>query len=37
MNVVHWSDQPRGGHFAALEMPEALVAEVRAFGRLAGI
>jgi hypothetical protein len=24
---------PRGGHFAAMEQPEALVAEIRAFFR----
>jgi hypothetical protein len=27
--VVHWSVQDRGGHFAALEAPEALVADLR--------
>ena len=32
-NVVHWSEQPRGGHFAALEEPELLVDDVRAFFR----
>jgi pimeloyl-ACP methyl ester carboxylesterase len=32
-NVVHWSPQPRGGHFAALEEPGLLVADIRAFFR----
>jgi pimeloyl-ACP methyl ester carboxylesterase len=30
-NLVHWSLQPRGGHFAALEAPELLLADLRAF------
>ena len=30
-NVVHWSDMPRGGHFAAMEQPELFVEDVRAF------
>ena len=30
-NVVHWSDFDRGGHFAALEAPELLVGDIRAF------
>lgn len=32
-NITHWSEMPRGGHFAAFEQPEAFVAEVRAFFR----
>jgi pimeloyl-ACP methyl ester carboxylesterase len=32
-NLVHWSVQPRGGHFAALEQPELFVEDVRAFFR----
>jgi pimeloyl-ACP methyl ester carboxylesterase len=32
-NVVHWTDLPRGGHFAALEQPELLLEDVRAFFR----
>jgi pimeloyl-ACP methyl ester carboxylesterase len=31
MNLVHWSELPRGGHFAALEEPELLVDDVRKF------
>jgi pimeloyl-ACP methyl ester carboxylesterase len=30
-NVVHWSDFDAGGHFAALETPDLLVADIRAF------
>jgi pimeloyl-ACP methyl ester carboxylesterase len=32
-NIVHWSEFDRGGHFAALEAPELLVGDVRAFFR----
>lgn len=32
-NIVQWSEFDRGGHFAAMEVPEALVADVRAFFR----
>jgi pimeloyl-ACP methyl ester carboxylesterase len=32
-NLTHWSDFPRGGHFAALEEPALLVESVRAFFR----
>ena len=32
-NIVHWSEFDRGGHFAALEQPDLLVADVRAFFR----
>jgi pimeloyl-ACP methyl ester carboxylesterase len=30
-NVTHWSEMAAGGHFAALEQPEALVADIRSF------
>ncbi|WP_448650345.1 epoxide hydrolase family protein [Pseudomonas fluorescens] len=30
-NIVHWSDMPAGGHFAAWEQPELLLADLRAF------
>jgi microsomal epoxide hydrolase len=33
-NVVHWTVMPRGGHFAAMEEPDLLVDDVRAFRRL---
>jgi pimeloyl-ACP methyl ester carboxylesterase len=32
-DVRHWTDMPRGGHFAALEQPGLLVDDVRAFFR----
>lgn len=31
--VVHWSEFDRGGHFAAMETPDLLVGDVRAFFR----
>ena len=30
-NVVHWTNMPRGGHFAALEAPELFAADVKEF------
>lgn len=30
-NVVHWSDMTSGGHFAALEEPELMLADLRSF------
>ncbi len=30
-HVVHWTDMPRGGHFASLEEPELFLADLRAF------
>jgi epoxide hydrolase len=32
-NLVRWTEMPRGGHFAALEQPELLVDDIRAFFR----
>ena len=32
-NIVHWSEFDRGGHFAAMEVPDLLVGDVRAFFR----
>ncbi|XXY53258.1 epoxide hydrolase [Sorangium sp. So ce269] len=32
-NLVRWTEMPRGGHFAALEAPELLLEDVRAFFR----
>jgi len=31
--LVHWTEMPRGGHFAALETPDLLAADVRKFFR----
>jgi microsomal epoxide hydrolase len=33
-NLVHWSEMPRGGHFAAMEQPELFVEDVRSFFRM---
>jgi microsomal epoxide hydrolase len=33
MNLVRWTEMPRGGHFAALEEPELLVGDMRDFFR----
>jgi pimeloyl-ACP methyl ester carboxylesterase len=32
-NIQRWTEMPAGGHFAALEQPQALVEDVRAFFR----
>jgi pimeloyl-ACP methyl ester carboxylesterase len=32
-NIVHWTELRHGGHFAALEVPDALVEDVRKFFR----
>jgi epoxide hydrolase len=34
LDIRHWSELDRGGHFAAFEQPELFVDEVRAFFRL---
>jgi epoxide hydrolase len=31
--LTHWTEMPRGGHFAALEQPDLLVEDVRTFFR----
>jgi len=33
-NVVHWTDNPRGGHFAAMEQPSLWVDDIRGFLRM---
>jgi epoxide hydrolase len=30
-NITHWTDMPRGGHFAAFEQPDLFVEDLRAF------
>jgi pimeloyl-ACP methyl ester carboxylesterase len=30
-NIVHWSRFEQGGHFAALEVPDDVVGDIRAF------
>ncbi|QFG03907.1 epoxide hydrolase family protein [Tepidiforma bonchosmolovskayae] len=32
-NIVHWTEMPRGGHFAALEQPALLASDIIAFFR----
>jgi|HubBroStandDraft_1064217.scaffolds.fasta_scaffold00020_36 pimeloyl-ACP methyl ester carboxylesterase len=32
-NVTHWTDMPRGGHFAAMEEPGLFVEDLRKFAR----
>ena len=32
-DIRRWTEMPKGGHFAAMEQPEALAAEIRAFFR----
>ena len=32
-NIVHWTEAPSGGHFAAFENPQFFLEDVRAFGR----
>ena len=33
-NIKHWTEMPRGGHFAALEEPVLLVEDIRSYARL---
>ena len=30
-NIVHWTEMPRGGHFAATDAPDLLAADIREF------
>jgi hypothetical protein len=32
-NVTFWREHDRGGHFATMERPEAIVADIREFFR----
>lgn len=32
-NITHWTEMPRGGHFAAMEQPDLLVDDLRTFFR----
>jgi pimeloyl-ACP methyl ester carboxylesterase len=32
-NIVHWTELPRGGHFASMEVPDIFVEDVREFFR----
>jgi hypothetical protein len=31
VNIVHWSEFDRGGHYAPLEVPELVVGDLRTF------
>lgn len=33
LNIARWTEMPRGGHFAAMEQPELLAEDIRAFFR----
>ena len=35
-DVDHWTDMPRGGHFAAMEAPDLLLADIRTFAETLG-
>jgi pimeloyl-ACP methyl ester carboxylesterase len=30
-NIIHWAELPRGGHFAAMEVPDLFAADIRQF------
>ena len=30
-NIVHWTEMPRGGHFATMDAPDLLVEDMRNF------
>jgi pimeloyl-ACP methyl ester carboxylesterase len=32
-NIQRWTEMPKGGHFAAMEQPEALAGEIQTFFR----
>jgi hypothetical protein len=32
-DITYWSEPPRGGHFAAMEVPDLFVDDVRSFFR----
>jgi len=32
-NIQHWTEMPKGGHFAALEQPDLLVKDIRDFAK----
>ena len=35
-NIVHWTEHDRGGHFAALEVPDLLAGDLKEFFAAAG-
>ena len=34
-NIVHWTEIPRGGHYASIEVPDLLADDLRTFFRTA--
>ena len=36
-NIVHWSEIDTGGHYAALEVPELVVGDLRTFFSDSGV
>ncbi len=34
--IAHWTEMPRGGHFAASEQPDLLVDDIRDFFAILG-
>ena len=32
-NITHWTEMPKGGHFAAMEEPQMLIDDIREFAR----
>ena len=32
-DIRHWAEQPKGGHFAAFEVPDLFVDDIRTFAR----
>ena len=34
LNIIHWSEMPRGGHFTAMEEPYLFVEDIRKFFRM---
>ncbi|MEM7327766.1 MAG: epoxide hydrolase family protein [Pseudomonadota bacterium] len=35
-NITHWTEQPHGGHFAAMEAPDLFVADIRTWANAIG-
>jgi microsomal epoxide hydrolase len=33
-NIVRWTRYPRGGHYAAIEVPDLFLADLRGFARM---
>ena len=33
-NIVFWNEHAKGGHFASVEVPETLIADIRDFAKV---